>query len=86
MKTKTINTYEFAELSAEAQQKIINDHINFEITIMDEHSPYWYLALKMEKMQTPWFLGECIYESHLADIIENIKLNEYMFTAAGNIA
>jgi hypothetical protein len=80
MKTKTINLYEFDELSTEAQEKAISEHINFEIAIMTNESPYYHLATEMEKMRTPWFLPEVIYDKCKQAIIETIKANEYTFT------
>ena len=61
---RTVRTkvYKFSELSEPAKEKAISDHIQFEIEIMNEDSWLWYCAEKMEEMQTPWFLGEYIYE------------------------
>lgn len=80
-----INGYEFLDLSNDARDRVIKDHINFEIDIMDELSPYYYLAMEMERMQTPWFLGECIYEKHLDDLIGDIEINKYLFDKHGKI-
>ncbi len=63
MRTLRIKLYKFDELTPEAQDKAIANHINFEVEVMDEDSPFYYLAKEMDKMQTPWFLGEAIYES-----------------------
>jgi hypothetical protein len=76
--------YEFDELSEDLQSKAINDVINFEIETMNEDSPYFHCAMKMEKMKTPWFLGSAIYEDHKNDIIETIKLN-WLFDDEGEI-
>lgn len=85
MKTKTITLYSFDELSDEAKLKAISDHINFEIEIMTEESIYYPYAIEMEKMQTPWFLGETIYENEKQSIIETIKANDYLFTIEGKL-
>ena len=85
MRTISTTVYTFDELSEEAQQKAISDHINFEIEVMDENSPYYELALKMEKMQTPWFLPEYIYEKAKDVIIETIRINNYEFTSEGKL-
>ena len=77
--------YRFNELSNTAKERAISDHIKFEIDIMTKDSSYYPLAVRMEKMQTPWFLPEVIYDEHKDDIIENIKMNEYEFTADGEI-
>jgi hypothetical protein len=85
MKTVTINTYKFSELSEKAKEKAICDHIGFEIEIMDASSPYYKYALEMEKMQTPWFLGEVIYEKAKQTIIATIEINDYNFTEDGKM-
>ena len=76
--------YEFDELTPELQMKAINDHIEFEIEVMNEESPYYDCAVEMEKMQTPWFLGEAIYDAYKQDIIDTIKIN-YLFDDEGEI-
>ena len=78
------NGYEFDELSPELQGKVIDDHIQFELEIMHEDSPYYHCAVEMEKMKTPWFTGEKILEEYKEDIIETIKLN-YLFDNEGEI-
>jgi len=79
--TKTFDLYEFHELSEEAKNRAINEHINFEIEIMGEDSPYYHCVLEMEEMRTPWFLGECIYEHHKEDIITSLET--YLFFKDG---
>ena len=77
--------YELADLSPSAYDRVINDWITGEIGVMDEDSPYFDCALEMDKMQTPWFLGECIYSKYKDDIIEAIQINEYLFDEDGDI-
>jgi len=83
--TKTFDLYKFDELSKEAQDKAINDHINFEIETMDVNNPYYHCAEEMDRMQTPWFLGECIYEHHKDEIVETIRINKYLFFEDGEL-
>lgn len=83
MNTVTIKTFKFDELNKEAQEKAIVDMIDFEIEVMNEDSPYYEYALKMEKMKTPWFLGEVIYEKEKETIIETIRINEYDYLESG---
>jgi len=85
MVTKTINLYSFNELSEQAKEKAICTHIDFEVEVMSEDSPLYEYALQMEKMQTPWFLGQMIYEKAKQTIIETIELNEYLFTEDGKL-
>lgn len=85
MRTIEKNIYKFSELSEEAKEKAICDHIEFEIEVMDEKSPYYEYALEMERMQTPWFLGQVIYERAKNAIIETIEANEYEFYEDGKL-
>jgi len=77
--------YEFDDLTDDVKGIVINDAINFEIEVMSEDSPYYDCALKMEQMRTPWFLGSYIYENRKEDIIETLKINEYLFDDEGEI-
>lgn len=86
MKTKTIEIYQFDELDNDAKEKAISDHIEFEIEFMHNSSSYYHCVTEMEAMQTPWFLGQVIYEAHKNDIIGDIKCNEYEFLADGSIS
>jgi len=83
--TRKFQLYELDELPTEARNKAISDFIAFEIEIMDEDSPYYELAEDMEKIRTPWFLGEYIYEKELDSIIETIKCNDYLFFKDGEL-
>jgi hypothetical protein len=91
MKTKTINLYSFDELSDKAKEKAICDHIEFEISEIgarkddEECNPYWQYAKEMERMQTPWFLGQVIYQKAKDQIIETIKANGYLFFEDGKL-
>ncbi len=73
------NGREFIDLSEDEKNKVICEWIQFEIETMHEGSPYYYLAEKMDKMRTPWFLGEAILEKHKGNIIETIEINDYLF-------
>lgn len=87
MKTLTINLYSFDELSEEAKVKALLDQIKFEIEVMDENSPFMEAAEEMERMQTPWFLGETMYHTpkYKEILIETIKANEYTFESNGEM-
>jgi hypothetical protein len=50
---------------------------------MSEKSGFYHCVTEMEELRTPWFLGNCIYENHKEDIIETIKLNNYLFFKDG---
>ena len=83
--TKTFELYEFDELFKEAQDKAVNDHIEYIIETMDENSPYYHCAEEMERMQTPWFLGECIYDTHKEDIINGLQHGGWYFFKDGSV-
>jgi hypothetical protein len=91
MQTKVVNLYSFDELSEKAKEKAICDHIEFEIYEIgmreddEEMNPYWEYAQQMERMQTPWFLGQLIYEKAKDMIIDTIKANEYLFFENGEL-
>ena len=89
MKTINIKLYEFKELSEEAQERAISDHINFEIEVAqpgDEENCWLQDSFdEAERLHTPWFLGSIIYENHKQDIIDNIELNEYLFFEDGEL-
>ncbi len=82
MRTIRTKVFKFEELSETAKQKAIIDHVNFEIEVMDENSPYYEVAMKME---TPWFLTEALYFDYRNSIIETIKANEYEFYKDGEL-
>ena len=87
--TKTYEVYTFDELSEEAKDKAISDHIDFwmEIFCNDENAPesYKQAVETCERLQTPWFLGQVVYENAKNEIVEEIKINEYQFLKSGEI-
>lgn len=84
--TKQYQVFKFAELSEEAQEKAINDEINFHLeTGLWEEIPDMVKAVnKAERMQTPWFTGSYVWE-YCKDIILN-GLNDYEFLADGHLS
>lgn len=74
MRTIRIKAYKFDELSKEARDKAVSDHVDFEVEMMDETSPC--VALEMEKMQAPWFLGQTIYHERREEIENDIRAND----------
>ena|SRR3990167_683500 len=79
------NGYEFNDFDDDIKNKIIGDCIQFEIEIMNENSDFYSDVLEMEKMRTPWFLPEVLYERHKDYFIEIIEINEYLFDDEGRI-
>ena len=83
--------YEYNETPKDIQDEIVNDFIQFEINTIhsavqnDEEHPLLYLVEEMEKMQTPWFLAEVIWEKEKDYILGIIEANEYLFDEEGDI-
>ena len=77
--------FEFKDLSEEIKEEVISKWIDFEIEVMDDSSPYFECALRMEKLKTPWFLAQEIYDKHKNDIVETIEINEFLFYRSGEI-
>ena len=92
MKTicKSFDVYPFIELTEDAQNKAINDHINFWLEIKSyedepKNSNFKKACDKAESMQTPWFAPCYVYDYCKDEIIEEIEINEYVFTAEGHL-
>lgn len=88
MRTIRIKLYKFSELSELAQKRAIQDQIEFEISMIeDEHNAFWDVMQEMERMQTPWFLAQRIYDDPKlrAIVIADIEANEYEFTQDGKL-
>jgi len=78
---KEYEVYNFNELSEESKNQAINDTIKFFIECFD----YENLSDNMkkaineaEKMRTPWFIGEYIWEYAKEEILENCRQYEYL--------
>jgi len=93
--TKNYLVYPFDELDEQGKSFAIGAHIEFEIELLngncfehdEEAGPGWMVESikEMEKMQTPWFLGEYIYEHYKEEIIATIKANNYLFFSDGRL-
>ena len=88
MKTviKTIEVYEFNELSESAKMEVINNHINFMLEVVEykDMSENMKLACdKAERMKTPWFSGSYIFDYCIDEIMESV--NGYSFLSDGSI-
>jgi len=81
--TKTIEVYEYAELSQTAKDKAINDYINDYLCQVDwtrkEYTPDYITQAseQCELLQTPWFFGAYIYEYGKEDIEHELSNNHY---------
>ncbi len=66
--TKQFEVFTFDELEDQARHRAINDEINFmvEFTNYDQAGPEIKKAIdKAEQIQTPWFIGEYVFECGL---------------------
>lgn len=84
-----IKGYSFDELSKESKEKAINDHIQFWMDTRrydKEHKGNYEKAIdEAEKMMTPWFTPSYIHEYCLEELLEEIRINEYIFDYQGYI-
>lgn len=88
MRIKEIKIYTFAELSKEAKEKAINDHIAFllDTTTREDASNSFKEAIdKAESMRTPWFTARYVREYCLDEIIGNLETNGFEFDENGNV-
>lgn len=78
--TQSINVYEFDELEGTAQERAVNDYIKY---IMEDYSDdvltdnMKRAVDKAEQMQTPWFVGEYIWEYAKEEVLELCRQYEY---------
>ena len=77
MKTATIKICKFEELNEEAQNKVINETIEF-FQCLEKRPAFIKKALKKsEQMQTPWFFSSYCWEYGRKTILKEIKNNWY---------
>lgn len=83
MKTVEIPIYEYDELSKEAQEKVVNDTINFLIEIInpgDEKNctpGFLKACAEANAMHTPWFLGEMIWDYDKENVLRFCRYRMY---------
>lgn len=85
--TKEFEFFTYDELSKEAQDRAMNDLINFWIDCLDcnNGSDNFRKAIdKSNSMQTPWFVGEYIYEYCKDELLSEMKLNNDLFYEDGS--
>ena len=80
--TKEINIYKYNELNEEAQNKVINDYIRFMLDTIDyenlnKNSNLYKAINKCEKMQTPWFIEQYVWDYCNKHILKEVKKDEY---------
>jgi len=81
--TKQVNIYKFDELDEKTQNKIITDYITFWLDTIDfeklNKNTNLYKAIKQcEKMQTPWFIHQYVFDYCKKQILKIVKSYEYL--------
>jgi hypothetical protein len=76
--------YNFDELDQKSKEKAINDEISYYMDFFVNTVPKeeWSDGLRkavneVERLQTPWFLGEAIWEYCEEEILEICRANKY---------
>lgn len=80
--TKEYKVYKFDELSEDAKNKIINEYIETiilttDFSMLNKNTNLYQAFKESEKMQTPWFLGQYIWEYCEKQILKELKKHEY---------
>lgn len=81
--TKKYNIYEFNELKEEIKEQVINNYIDlyiYEKTAEKEphkNSNLYKAIKKARDLQTPWFLGQFVFDYCEKDILKEVKKYEY---------
>ena len=86
--TEPIQGYTIDELEGNAKDKAISDHIEFLLTCIpyeNQHPDIQKAIDKAEDMRTPWFTPSYIIDYAYDQIIDDIRIHNYLFSADGNI-
>lgn len=83
---RTIELIEFRKLNEDAQDKVIGMWVQnlidtTDFTKLRRNSKLYKAYKECERMQTPWFLGEYVYEYCEPMIMKICK--QYLYTADG---
>lgn len=78
-----LQIYKFEELPEEIQNKIVNNHINFMIETnrvdkVNKNSNFYKAYKESERMQTPWFFGQYVWEYCKESILKDLNQDEYL--------
>ena len=81
--TKQVNIYKFDELDEQTQNKVVADYIDFILNTTDfdklNKNTNLYKAIKhCEKMQTPWFIHQYVFDYCKKQILKVVKSYEYL--------
>ena len=82
MRTITTPIYEFDELDTEGRARVINETVQYiaETADPEDCSPEILRAIEeVDRLKTPWFLGEYIMDYAKAEVLELCTVNEYYY-------
>ena len=82
--------YKYDELSQEAKDKAISDFIFDMLQIENaygyaEHPDFKRSIAEAERLQTPWFQAQIIYDNMKEIFEEDFRLNDYEYTEDGKM-
>ena len=86
--TEPIKCYTIDDLEGNAKEKAIYDHIEFLLEVMpyEKQDPAIQIAIDdATRNKTPWFTPNYVYDYAYDHIIDSIRINEYLFSAGGNL-
>ena len=80
---KKIKIYDFKELDQNIQENIINDFINMIVEMtnfekLNKNSNLYKAYKKCKELQTPWFLGQYIWDYDKKNILKMCKSYNYL--------
>ncbi len=86
--TKEFTLYKFDELTKKAQERAINNEVEFWIMLENSGDtdlpPFVTKAVKeAERMHTPWFFGQIIWDEGQKEILQSLRDQEYL--ASGEV-
>lgn len=90
IKPLNIKGYEFSDLVEKAQEKVINEHIEFWLEMGDSiyNTVGWEnftkAVDKANEMRTPWFTGSYVYDYCKDEILEELNGNGHLYDSEGN--
>ena len=79
---KDIKVFKFQELSEDIQNKIVKEEIDYMLDTMDyenisKNSNLYKAVKECEKMQTPWFIENYVWDYCQKDILKRLSKYEY---------
>lgn len=81
--TKQVNIYKFDELDEQTQNKVIENYITFllnttDVNTLNKNTNLYKAIKKCERMQTPWFIYQYVFNYCEKNILKIVKSYEYL--------